>query len=133
MIISNLIIFSPCYVAELDILQCFWIIFSSLHIAELDHLPVAAGGREAVGEDEAVVAPGAVTEADGSVLSQRVGVKQDPRFSLQRVLDIDHALVLETAVAREEVFVPFLVWTSDLFIIPKVCQVFFDLILINYQ
>ena len=128
---SNLIILGPCNVAELDILQSFWIVLSSLHVAELDDLPVTSGGREAVGEDEAVVTPGTVTEADGSVLGQSVGVKQHTRLGLQSVLDIDHALILETAVAREEVLVAFFVWTTDLFIIPKVCQIFLDLILIN--
>ena len=67
--------------------------------------------------------PGAVSQADGAVLSQQIRIKQHPGLRLQTVLDIEDALVLETRVAREEIFVSFLVRTPNLLIVPEVCQI----------
>ena len=74
------------------------------------------------------MAPGAPAEADGAVLRQGVG-KEDPGPQLEAVLNIDHTLILEAGVAREEVLFALLLWTSNFLIIPKVGQIFLDFIL----
>ena len=90
-------------------------------------MPVGARGTEAVSHHEAVMAPGTTAEANCAVLSQGVWVKKDSGLSFKTVLDIDHSLILQPRVAREEVLFTLLVRTSNLLVIPKVGQIFLDL------
>ena len=129
-----LVVLAPGDPAELDLLQGLGVVLATLHIPELDHLPnstpistllvhlavhlpVRAGGTEAVSHHKTVMAPGTPStlistpistsfstqllpaEANCAVLSQGVWVKKDPGLGLKTVLDIDHGLILETRVA----------------------------------
>ena len=122
-----LVVLGPSDPAELHLLQGLGVVLTSLHVPELDHLPIRAGGTEAVSHHEAVMAPGTTAKTDCAVLSQGVWVKKDSGLSFKTVLDIDHSLILQPRVAREEVLFTLLVRTSNLLVIPKVGQIFLDL------
>ena len=122
-----LVVLGPSDPAELHLLQGLGVVLTSLHVPELNHLPVGAGGTEAVSHHEAVMAPRTTAKANCSVLSQGVWVKKDSGLSLKTVLDIDHSLILQPRVAREKVLFTLLVRTTNLLVIPKVGQIFLDL------
>jgi hypothetical protein len=72
-------------------------------VADVDLLPIAPAPREAVSEQGAVLGGRRPRESDGAVGAERVGVEQDALLALEAFADVEHGLVLEAGVPREEV------------------------------
>ena len=84
------------------------------------------GLGDAVGDVLAVVADRHARERDRAVLGPRVRVEQHPRLAVERVLHVEHALVLQAVVLREEVPAAVLGRRRDLLVVPQVGEALLD-------
>ena len=79
---------------------------SGLRVVEIQHaifLPVRAAARHAVDRELAVLRRREAHEAHGAVFRPLVRIDQHLGLAGQALLDVEHALVLQAVVLREEV------------------------------
>ena len=71
---------------------------ASLKVVDDDFVPVAAIAGDGVGSIAAIFREVEALEGHGAVLAQSVGVEDHARLAIELVLDVEHALVLQSVV-----------------------------------
>ncbi len=92
----------PGGVRELAPLQPVGQVAAARHVAHVPGLPVRARGLGRVRQIAAVAGERLARQRDRPVGGQPVGIEQHPRRAVLALAHVQHALVLQTAVAREE-------------------------------
>ena len=92
----------PADRGELRPVQAIPPVLRRVHVADVNDLEVAAALRHGVRDEPAVFARDERGERGRAILAEPIRIEKDTRLTVDPVLHVEHGLVLQTAVAREE-------------------------------
>ena len=121
-----LAVFGPGRAGKLDPLEVIVEIRAGGDVAHLPFLPVAAGGRQPVGEQLAVVGGLPAAKRNRPIFRQLVRVEKYGGSAVQGRHGVQHVLVLQAVILLEEVSAPLLVVQRVFLIVPDFGQTLLD-------